>query len=55
MVKELHFYIVVREFEPQSRYYVHFWIITFEKAMKTNILHSYEFKSTNIVILQGWL
>ena len=40
MVKALDGGIVVHEFEPQSRYYVHFRTNNFRKGMKPRILPS---------------
>ena len=45
MVKALDCGIIVNEFEPQSRYYVHFQTNTFEKGMNPLILPSLLFFS----------
>ena len=47
--------IVAREFEFQSRYYVHFRTNTLGKGMNPLILPSYGLNSTTTVLLEEWL
>ena len=56
MTKVLDCGLEVNEFELQSSYCFHFWTNTLLKGMNPRILPpSYEWNSTTIVLLQGWL
>ena len=55
MVKAMDYGIVVREFELQSRYYVHFRANTLGKGMNPLILPDMGLNSTTIVLLGEWL
>ena len=47
--------LVVSEFEPQSRYYVHFQTNTHGKKYKPPYPPSYALNSTAVVLLRQWL
>ena len=53
MANVLNSYIVVREFEIQSRYYVHFWANALGKGMNPHILTRYGLNNSTAVLLQG--
>ncbi len=55
MVKAMVCEIVAREFELQSRYYVHFRTNTLGKGMNPLYPPSYELNSTTTVLLGEWL
>ena len=55
MVKAMVYKIVAREFELQSRYYVHFRANTLGKGMNLLIPPSYGLNSTTTVLLGEWL
>ena len=46
--------IVVKKFELQSHYYIHFWTNALKKGMKPFSPLSCGLKITNAVLLQGW-
>ena len=55
MVKTMDCGIVVREFELQLRYYVHFRANTLGKGMNPTNPPSYGLNSTSTVLLGEWL
>ena len=55
MVKAIVCEIVAREFELQSRYYVHFRTNTHGKAMDHRYPPSYGLNNTTTVLLGEWL
>ena len=55
MVKAMDCRIVVREFEPQLRYYIHFRTNTLGKGMALSYPPSYGLNSTTTVLLEGWV
>ena len=55
LVKAMDYEIVVREFELQSRYYVHFRANTLRKGTKPPYPPSYVLNSTTTVLLGEWL
>ena len=55
MVKAMDCGIVIREFELQSRYYVHFRANTLGKGMNPVIPPSYGLNSTTTVLLGEWV
>ena len=55
VVNVLDCYIIIKEFELQSRYVVHFGTNTLEKGYETSNIPSYGLYNTITVLLDGWL